>query len=714
MTLYNFNKKNSHNLSGFLIFGLFLLLSVLISRTSFLNTPQTFAQVGGVAPGETLETNPKIRNAIVTATVPDIIPPSAPILISPEDDTLLNDATPTFIWQGSTDNVGISYYQVYLDGSILYNNIPTSSTSNSYYALVYNSGSGQYSLTPTASINNGVHTWAIYVFDAAGNHNNSATWSFNIDTLAPSFIITSIGPISTSISAQDLGSIPDDPIELEDNSPEFIGTGESNSTVKVTVSIPGEADQIINFTIDGSGNWNFQLGILPRDEIITLNFVITDSVGNISIITDLKILIIQEYIIYPPTPTPTPTVTPTPTPSPTPTPTPSPGVLPTPQPSAPPTPWVTPPPTPIIKIPIIPLDEIVVIIIKEIEKLLPESIVAIISQTPEIIRAAILKTTEFLAPSGTLVATAVIPIFSFLTLLLQLGEQMSWQLIVKILQALGLLPPKEPQGIVYDSDTNAPVAFALLTITSAEVSINHPIIATIVTDVNGIYQGAQLPKGKYIISVSHQDFKFPTEKQRPSYLTVQEFYRGEVFEVSSSDFQQLFLIPVDKLTETHENRSLKKTLRRIIQKIRFINLFWPLLTISVIITIFYPTVINLVVLMFYAFILLKKALKSLKRPSLSGYVVNTNESPVENAIIRINDLEKSRLIALVTTNSKGYFSAFLEPNKYQIQVSKNGFVWMREGSQLSLEEIDVTQERTSLKIAMKDVNELYKEMFKEN
>jgi len=665
MTLYNFKS---------LLFSLFLLLSNLI-----LNASQAFAQAGGIAPGEILSTNPKIRDTSVTATVPDIVPPSAPILISPENGALLNDATPTFIWQGSTDNVGISYYQLYLDGAILYNNIPTSNTSNSFYTLVYDSGSGQYSLTPTATISNGPHTWAIYVFDVSGNYNNSATWSFNIDTLAPNFIITSIGPIATNISAQDIESIPDDPIELENNSPLFTGTGENNSTVKVTVSMPGEIDQVINFTIDENGNWNFQLGILPRDEIITLNFIITDLVGNISIITNLKILIIQEYIIYPPTPTP------------------SPGVVPT-------------PPTPIIKIPILPPAEIMVRIFQAIKKMLPDAIVTIISQTPEIIQAVILKITESLAPFGTLVATAIIPIFSLLALLLQFGQQLSWQLILKILQALGFIPPKEPQGIVYDSDTNAPVSFALLTITSAKEGMAQQIVATLVTDINGIYQGAQLPKGKYIISVSHQDYKFPTDKQRPAYLTIQEFYRGEVFEVTSSDSQQLFLIPVDRLTETHENQSLKKTLRRILQKIKFINLFWPLLAISVVITIFYPTVINLVVLMFYAFILLKKVLKWLKRPSLSGYVVNTNESPVENAIIRINDPEKSRFTALITTNSKGYFSAYLEPNKYQIQVSKNGFVWMREGSQLSLAEIDVTLGRKSVRIIMKDVNEIYKEM----
>lgn len=701
MTLYNFNRITSSKRVRSVLFSLFFLVSCL-----FLSTSQIFSQASGVAPGETVTTNPKARNAIVTATVPDIVQPSAPILISPEDGALLNDATPTFVWQGSTDNVGISHYHIYLDGALLYNNIPTSNTSNASYTLVYDSGSSQYSFTPSAIISNGAHTWTVYVFDAAGNFNNSATWDFSIDTLAPSFVITSIGPISTDISAQDIGSVPTNPIELEDNSPEFLGTGEADSTVRVTVSVPGESDQIINLTIDGSGNWDFQLGILPRDEIITLNFVITDLVGNISIITNLKIVIIQEFIIYPPTPTPTP--------SPSPSPTPSPGVLPTEPPSIPPTPWISPPPTPIIKIPVLPPNEIIVLILKEIEKLIPDSIVAIFSQTPEIIQEAIRKAAQNFAPSGSLIATAVIPIFSFLALLLQLGEQLSWQLILKILQALGLLPPKEPQGIVYDSDTNAPVAFALLTITTTDTNSDQQIVATLVTDVDGIYQGAQLPKGKYLISVSHQDYKFPTEKQRPTYLTLQEFYKGEVFEVASSESQLLFLIPVDKLTETHESRSIKRTLRGIIQKIRFINLFWPLLTISVIITIFYPTVINLVVLMFYGFILIKRSLKSLKRPSLSGYVVNTNDSPVEHAVIRINDPEKGRLVALMTTNSKGYFSAYLEPNKYQIQVSKNGFVWMREGSQLSLEEIDISLGKKSLKIVMKDVNEIYKEMFKEN
>jgi len=92
-------------------------------------------------------------------------------------------------------------------------------------------------------------------------------------------------------------------------------------------------------------------------------------------------------------------------------------------------------------------------------------------------------------------------------------------------------------------------------------------------------------------------------------------------------------------------------------------------------------------------------------------VLNTNESPVENAIIRINNPRKGELVALLLTNSKGYYSTFLKPDKYQIQITKNGFIWMRKGSQLSYEEINVLGTTASVNAIMKDINEVYKEMF---
>lgn len=644
----------------------------------------THAQSGGIAPGETGATNPKHRETIVSATVPDFISPSAPFLISPEDESLLNDATPTFVWQQSTDNVGISYYQLYLDGALLHNNIPTSNTTNAAYTLTYDSNTGQYSLTPTALIADGAHTWRVMVYDAAGNSNTSATWDFIIDTQAPAFVITSIGPIPTEISAQDISTVPEEVIELEDNEPEFVGTGEANATVQVTVQIPDQANQIINFTIDGSGNWSFQLGILPRDEIITLNFVITDSAGNISVITDLKILIIQQVIIFPPTPEPTPSV--------------SPGATPVASPIS-----ATPPPTttpPIIVIPILPPKEIAEIIKQEIIAATPVIVTDILELIPEEIRTVISDLVDILAPAGTLIATVALPAISILTLLLQFGKQFTVDILVKLLQAIGLLPPKEPQGMVFDSETNKPVAFALLTITSVQSSLSEKIIETIVTDVNGIYQGIQLPKGQYILNVNHQDYTFPTTKKRPSYATIQEYYKGEVFELESNNRQPLFLIPVDRIEENKTQQTLKKRFLYFLHKLRLKDVFWPLFIISIIITLFYPTWINFFVLVLYVLVLLRRMYVSLKKPILWGYVRDISGESIENATVRISDPLLGQMVALLTTDKHGFFALYAKPAKYQIQITKVGLRWTQAGSSLGYEEINTLKEQVFFEATM--------------
>lgn len=657
----------------------------------------TYGQAGGIGPGETLSTNPKTRDNTVSATVPDIVPPSVPFLIAPEDEAIINDATPSFVWQQSTDNVGVDHYELYIDGNLEYGPIPTSSTSNSEYTLTYDSNAGTYTLVPVTPLLNGAHTWYVMVYDAAGNNNTSATWDFTIDTSAPNFVIQTIGPLSTNISAQDIGSVPEETIELEDNEPEFTGTGEVNATVQVTVQIPGQGNQIINFIIGAGGTWNFQLGILPRDEIITLNFVITDEAGNVSVITDLKILIIQEYIIIPPTPTPTPTPEFTPEPSPEATA------------SATPTP---PLPTPIIKIPILPPKEIVEIVKDQITEVIPQPLFTIAAIVPQEIRQAIQQTADTIAPIGVLVATAAIPVFSFLTLLLQFGQQFSWDILLKILQALGLIPPQEPQGMVFDSQTNEPVPFALLTITLTNES-GEKLIETAVTDVDGIYQGIQLPIGKYQITVAQQDYTFPTTKERPGYLSIQEFYKGEEFQVSSTKRQQLFLIPMDKKTKTEYKASIGKTVRGIIRKLRFINLFWPLFIISLLITLFYPTWINFLMLIFYGLILIKRFIKSFEKPTISGFITTTSNEPVQNAIVRISDPAKGELVSIVNTDKLGYHESFLAPNKYQIQITKTGLLWERKDSQLSFEEIDVTKERKTIDAVMRDIKDIYKELFGE-
>ncbi len=656
MTLWNNNPKIAKLLAFIPKTIFFLLLFFFLSVNN-----KIFAQDYGIGPGELNTTNPKIRNKVVTATVPDIWPPSAPILISPEDESLLNDGTPIFIWQQSTDNVDIHHYVLYLDEVIYFDQISTSQNSNDDYDLTYDSDSGQYSLAPNEIIDDGLHTWTIYVYDSAGNFNFSATWSFTIDTLSPNFDIDLIGEFDASISAQNIDSIPNDPIALENNSPIFVGTGEKNSSVQVTVKIPDQANKIINFVIDENGDWDFQLGILPRDQIITLDFIITDEAGNISVIVGLKIIITQKYITYPPettTPEATPSIAPT-----------------------------SPQPTPIIKIPVLPPDEIIVKVINEIEKIIPEPIAQAKSIFREVIKKIIIKAIELIGPFGALATSTAIPFIGLFLLLIILGQRWTWGLVKKILQAMGLLPPNTPQGIVFDSQTNAPVPYALVVVISANKNSQQKVVKTVISDKNGIYQGIKLEKGKYFINVSHPNYKFPTSKQKPEHLTAQEFYRGEIFTYKSDIYEKLFLIPIDKIEAEKQKNNLSTKqiinakLMLFVRKIRFVKLFWPLFLLSILITIFYPTVINFIVILFYILELTIKTTKSLKITKIVGHVLDTNQTPIEGVIVEISNLGKTELVAITTTNEQGAFTVYLNSNKFNVNTVKNGFMAVSDSSQ---------------------------------
>lgn len=640
----------------------------------------------------------------VTATVVANTPPTTPILISPANNSTITTSLPTFVWERSTSVTGMSHYNLVLDGSNYFSNIPLTATDNANYILTFNNVTNRYSLTVKAPISDGNHTWKIRAVDINNLGTDSATWTFRIDTLAPSFVVTQIGEQATNISAQDVSTIPDDPIELTNNSPLIVATGEANSTVSMTVIIPGDPNQNYVVAIDGSGNWSQQLGILPRDVVMTLNFTITDQAGNVSVLNGVEFIILQEVIVFPP-------ASPSPTPSPTPTPTP--GV--TPEPSPEPSPTLEPEP-PLIEIPVTPPNEVVNEVIQEIIERLPVPIQQAIANLPRQAEQVVVETVELVAPVSSLVATAAVPTVTSLALLSQFGNELSLRLIIRLLQALGLLPKRKPQGLVYNSKTNEPVAFALLTVTSTDSSLEEPIHETVVTDVHGVYQGIKLPPGQYKIMVSHQDYTFPSGLTRPAYLSFQDFYLGEVFSVNSVEQDQLFLIPVDPVAERAEltNKNWRSKLRLLLARVRLADLMWPLFTFSLIIAVIFPSFLNWIIVGFYLIIIGRKALQSLKLPRIAGTVIDDQGQPISNAVIRLSDSQTNQLAVLTNTNAKGEFRGFVDKGKYQINVMKPGYIWKRgAGAELSFEELDVTTGQQYTVITMMDSRDLYKDLFGE-
>lgn len=652
-----------------------------------------FAQDSGVEPGETFETNPKDRSTTVTATVLDNTPPTTPILIAPDNNSYATVNKPDFIWEASSDANGISHYQFFLDGSQLFGDLPTYSTETSQYLLVYNATTDRYTLTPKAGLAEGTHTWKIRVFDTLDQNTDSATWTFTIDTAAPSFVITHIGDQNTSISAQDSSTVPSEPIELTENQPLLSGTGEANSTVSLTVTIPGDPTQHVTFPIAANGTWQHQLGILPRDITITLDFVITDQAGNVSVLSGVQIVIKKEVIVYPPasdaagSPTVTPSSSITPSPA----------------------------ASPIISIPVIPPTEVIHEVIQEVTERIPSPIVALVEQLPEEVQQTVIQTTQTIAPAAALIANTAIPAFTTLAVASQLGGGFSASMILTALQAIGLLPKKKPQGLVYNSQTGEPVPFVRLTIKAANLTPEQnetadSILETVITDTHGIYQGVSLPNGKYQMTAAHQEYFFPTSQNRPPLMSFQEFYKGEVFDISSQQDAPLFLIPVDPKQASDLPSGVWKRMQLKLAKVRLRDLTVPLFSFSVLVTAFFPTFINFFILGIYGLIFTRQAIQSLRVPHIGGKVVDEQGNPLGRGIVRVSHAENNQLVAITTTDDNGEFEVFVKPDIYQISVTHYGYARIVEGAQLSFEAIDTRQESVYLVIPMTNVSEMYKEL----
>lgn len=660
----------SFRLAKLLISAAVLSVAVIcfqfLPDSSQLFSSPALAQDRGIAPGESFSTNPKPRTSNITATVPDNLPPSIPILISPENNSFVNSNALSYVWEGSTDDNGMSHYQFFLDGVLVFDLIPLIDTIEVNYTLTYDPVLNQYTLTPNTVLTDGSHTWKIQAVDVTDNIASSATWTFTIDTLAPTFVLNQIGTADVSISAQDPSSVPEEPIQIDDNEPVLKATGEALSTVYVTLTIPNISTDEFTTTIGSNGQWELQLGVLPRDVEMRLGFIIVDRAGNISALSNVWFIIVQEVIVIPPT-------------------SPSPGAFLDPDAS---------PPPGVFEIPITPARETIIRTFQNLYDALP---------------SGVQQSLQNIAPISAVVVSSALPFASLIAIAAQFGWQFSLNLLLKVLQALGFFPGGKAQGLVYDTESDEGVAFAVLTVTNVDVR-DLGIKETVITDVYGIYRGIHLPPGEYRVEVSHQDYRFPTRKRRAPHLSIHEFYRGEPFNVDEKS-QPLFLIPVDPLKKQHK-RNLKKRLRVWLAQTSRLNnlLIWPLFIISTLIVIVFPTIWNILVFLSYIALFVYRGISWFKVPIITGVVLDSQGVPQENVAVRIAEIENNNLSAVLTTNSKGEFRYYGPKRLYQLSLNKQGYVWAPDGSPLSLFEVDVRTQRYHLVATLTTLEDVYKDL----
>jgi hypothetical protein len=637
--LFSFkNKKNFTKVNGFFWSFLFVFLSV------FFTCKIVFAQT----------VPPSSGDVKVTASIPDIIPPSTPILISPEDGANVDTAYPVFQWYESTDNKAMSHYQFILDGTVWFDNIPLISAANENYSLLYDTGSGIYTLVASTPLDHGSHRWQIVAYDYGENRAASTTWTFNVFVNDPSFEIQKIGDVSVRISATDSSSVPEEPISLFltdpfGNEPWVIALGDPNLQVNLTVTIPDSSEQFYSQYTDDDGDWSLQLGILPRDQAVRLDFTIVDAVGHTSYIRELYIIIYQHY--WPPSSTPTtaPITSLTPTIA-FPTASISPTYMPTVSISTTPTVTPTPPlPSPGIEVPIIPVKEIVHEIVEEVKKTLPEKIATLITKFT---RSSLWKA---FADFSALSLALLLPLVTYILVLIKFYQSLSFKVLREVLLALWPWSRRRKNLVFeYRNSQAAPLVKIELLDTKSKKILDWQI-----TNYLGQFFSFNWPSDHSVmLRVVDHNFYFPIGVDKPIYLSWYNFYQGEAFvcrkdkldeQVVNFDEKRALAVPT-LIAQGKESLPFLERIRIILSYlITYPWWFWFLSLLLILpFVLRHPSFFNYLALVYYLAIALFKYFYTSGTNTWQFRALYSNAHKINhNLILIINDLAQGFSQALV-------------------------------------------------------------------
>nr|WP_306795279.1 Ig-like domain-containing protein [Cohnella sp. GbtcB17] len=177
----------------------------------------------------------------------DTVPPSAPVMVTPANGSVMNNTFPTY--SGTAEaNMSVT---VVVDGA---SSVPMTADA-----------SGNWSYTSALPLAEGPHSVLARASDGAGNTSpDSNTNTFTVDTTAPP------APVVTS---------PANGSTTNDTTPTYSGTAEANSIVTVVVN----GSSIGTTPANASGNWSMTQSTLLTDSSHTVRARASDGAGNTSV-----------------------------------------------------------------------------------------------------------------------------------------------------------------------------------------------------------------------------------------------------------------------------------------------------------------------------------------------------------------------------------------------------------------------------------------------
>ncbi|MFC1711694.1 hypothetical protein ACFLZ1_03860 [Patescibacteria group bacterium] len=237
------------------------------------------------------------ESVTVSASIPDEIAPTAPILIAPENGSFLSNPSPTFIFKKSYDaGSPVRHYVMYLNDSIFIPEIPSSQTpvENSQFLCIISED--LISVSIKSQLADGIYTWKIRAFDLYGNWVDSTTWTFTIDTQAPFLIITDIGENENlNLTSEDINSIPPGLIiETSQLQPKFKGRSEPGANIQINL-IPLD-NSYPTLTLTGIADSQGLFTLIPATKLnpgkYTVTAIASDAAANTTVLPEFTLLVL--------------------------------------------------------------------------------------------------------------------------------------------------------------------------------------------------------------------------------------------------------------------------------------------------------------------------------------------------------------------------------------------------------------------------------------
>lgn len=299
-----------------------------------------------------------------------------------------------------------------------------------------------------------------------------------------------------------------------------------------------------------------------------------------------------------------------------------------------------------------------------------------------------------------IISKYVFPTILTLTTLAQSGilvqnlVYLLFQGLMALGQLLGIVKPRQPMGVVYDSVSKRPLGRVIVRLYEAS---SQRLIETDVTSASGVF--SFMPnEGFYYLRVSKPGYIYPSHlissRRDGRYTPV---YSGEDIAIQGGSAVVNVAVPLDPEAYQESywmklNHIWQKWYEPINQWLLWFGFFLAVLSYTRV-----PSKMNFLILWFYMGGLVYFWYQGRRFKREYGLVVNKLGKPLSGVELVLTDIEFNRLVSRRVTDEKGRYQFMAPPGKYQIRVVTPALEVMKAKGGYKGEELTIAGERGQTK-----------------